>query len=217
MGLLRLAEAYAAVKPRAAPAILELYDGITSKLEPTRVYRDTYGDPRLAGWDAYVHGLVARILGEHERAANCFRKAVATLSPCGYLWRAALALIELEATPIDTSAESPLEKAAIIIRDNFPDSFLTARLGWARLYLDPIGRTLTPTQVDTLRRLFQNKSVAAIASETFRAESTVRKHVEAIEAAFGTHSIPELIFECFRRGIVPQSAQSMPPALPRIS
>ncbi len=188
-------------------------------MESTRALSDAESDPRLVGWDAHVRGLVARVVGEHEAAADCFRKAVASFSSCGYLWRAALALIELDATPVDTTAEAPLERAAIIIRDNFPDSFLTARLGWARLYLDPIGRTLTPTQVDTLRRLFQNKSVAAIASETFRAESTVRKHVEAVEAAFGTHSIPELIFECLRRGIVPRSMvdRSVPTPLPRIS
>lgn len=212
VGLLLLAEAYAALNPVAAPVMLELYDSVSSKIDPTRVLRDTNADPRLAAWEAHVRGLVARILGDHERGAELFRSSSKLFSSCGYLWREALALIELAATPVDTRAESPLEKAAVIIRQNFPASFLAARLGWARIYLDPIGRTLTPHQVDVLRRVLENQSVAAIARETFRAESTVRKHVEAVELAFETHSIPELILECFRRGIVPPSigASAMP-------
>ncbi len=92
----------------------------------------------------------------------------------------------------------------MIVRDNFPESFLAARLGWARIYLDPIGRTLTPAQIDVLRRLLDNQSVTAIAAETYRAVATVRKHVEFVKAAFGTHSIVELLLECVRRGIVPR-------------
>ena len=92
------------------------------------------------------------------------------------------------------------------MRDNFPNSFLAARLGWARIYLDPIGRTLTPAQVRVLRALLENTPAIAIADETNRSLSTVRKHIEAIHAAFGTHSIVELVLECARRGILPQKS-----------
>jgi DNA-binding CsgD family transcriptional regulator/tetratricopeptide (TPR) repeat protein len=217
LGLLRLAEACAALNPPAAPTLLDRYDGLTSKIDRGRLTHDTGLDPRHAGWDAYVRGLVARVVGDHERAADRFRNAVKLFTSCGYLWRAALALIELDATPVDTTAESPLEKAAVIIRDNFPESFLAARLGWARLYMDPTGRTLTPSQVDILCRMLENKSVNAIANETGRAVRTVRKHIEAVQEAFGTHSIAELVLECVRRGIVPMTAPSEPTALPRIS
>ena len=61
--------------------------------------------------------------------------------------------------------------------------------------------------------------MAEIARETYRAESTVRKHIAALEVAFKIHSIPELILACFRRGIVPPSMapSAVPMALPRTS
>ncbi len=220
IGLLQLAEVAAAVNPTIAPAILSRYDSVTSKMDPTRVHRDRDADPRLAAWDAYVRGLVARTVGEHERAGEWFRSAAKQFEACGFLWRAALALIELDATPIDTRGEAPLEKAAIIVRDNFPRSFLGRRLGlWAGAYVDPVASKLTSSQRDILRRMLEGKSVGAIAVETIRARATVRKHIENIHAAFGTHSYSELIVECFRRGI--GSPELAPPivheAMPRIS
>jgi tetratricopeptide (TPR) repeat protein len=219
LGLLRLAEVYASINSAASRGVLDQYDGIRSIMDPTRVHRDADTDPRLAGWDAYVRGLVARVLGEHAQAAEHFRRSANLFSSCGYLWRAALALIELDATPVDSSAERPLERAAIIVRDNFPESFLAARLRWAQIYVDPVGRTLTPAQVDVLRRLLENQPVTVIAAETYRAISTVRKHVEAIHTAFGTHSIVELVLECVRRGILPPGTMvpQDPAALPRVS
>jgi hypothetical protein len=219
IGLLWLAEVCAVVNPSAAVTALDRYDGVTSKMDPTRTLRDADADPRLAAWDAYVRGLIARVRGESGRAADFFRRSSALFSSHGHLWRAALALIELDATPVDTSAERPLERAAILVRDNFPDSFLAARLGWARIYVDPVGRTLTPSQVAIVRGLVENKNAPMIAEETHRAVKTVRKHMEAIHTAFGTHSIVELVLECGRRGILPQRSANRPEpaALPRIA
>ncbi len=208
IGLLLLAEACAVVNPSTAIAALDRYDGVTSKMDPTRMLREADADPRLAGWEAYVRGLIARIAGNAERAAECFRRSAQLFDSCGYLWRAALALIELDATPVDTAAERPLERAAILVRDNFPESFLAARLGWARIYLDPVGRKLSPAQIDVLRSLLVHEAVTAIADTTERCMSTVRKHIAAIHAAFGTHSLVELAFACARLGIVPPATAS---------
>jgi DNA-binding CsgD family transcriptional regulator/tetratricopeptide (TPR) repeat protein len=202
IGLLYLAEVLAADSPAAAPAMLQRYDGLTSKMDPTRLLRDRDADPRLAGWDAHVRGMVARAVGDHERAGAWFRKAIDLFHSCGYLWREALALIELDATPIDTRGEIPLERAAIIIRDNFPNSFLAARLGsQVQAYIDPIGRILTPAQRDVLRRLLEGKNPGQIAAETNRGRSTVKTHLHSLHAAFGTHSIAGLLTECQRRGL----------------
>jgi DNA-binding CsgD family transcriptional regulator/tetratricopeptide (TPR) repeat protein len=202
ISLMRLAEVYAVDTPAAAPAMLQRYDTITSKMDPTRLLRDRHADPRLAGWDAHVRGMVARAVGEHERAGAWFRKAVELFHSCGYLWREALALIELDATPIDTRGEVPLERAAILIRDNFPNSFLAARLGPnMQAYMDPVARTLTPAERDVLRRLIAGKNTAAIAAETNRARATVKRHLLKIHGAFGTHSTAELLAECQRRGL----------------
>jgi DNA-binding CsgD family transcriptional regulator len=214
-GLLLLAEACSGVDPSAAAHALDSYDGVSSKMEPTRTLRDAHSDPRMAGWEAYVRGLVARIGGDVEGAADCFRRSADLLGSCGYLWRAALALIELDATPVDTSAERPLERAAMIVRTNFPESFLARRLGWAKIYTDRGGRKLTPAQVEVLRDLLLYKTVTEIADTSYRSVSTVRKHVAAIHAAFGTHSIVELVLECIRRGLVPVGMlrRAEPPAL----
>jgi DNA-binding CsgD family transcriptional regulator len=220
LGLLQLAEVAASVKSSVAATFLERYDAVTSKMDPTRLLRERDADPRLVAWDAYVRGLVARAVGGHERAGEWFRSAAKQFETCGFLWLEALALIELDATPIDTRGEAPLEKAAIIVRDNFPRSFLGRRLGlWAGAYVDPVAGKLTSSQRDILRRMLEGKSVGAIAIETTRARATVRKHIENIHAAFGTHSYSELIVECFRRGI--GSPELAPPmaheALPHIS
>jgi DNA-binding CsgD family transcriptional regulator/tetratricopeptide (TPR) repeat protein len=202
IGLLWLAEALASIEPALAPTILNRYDGVTSEMDPTRLLRDRSADPRLAGWDAYVRGLVARGAGDHDRAGDYLRQAVNLLNSCGYLWREALALIELDATPIDTRGEIPLERAAIIIRDNFPNSFLAARLGsHVQAYIDPIGRLLTPAQRDVLRRVIEGKNTAKIAAETNRGRATVKTHLHHLHGAFGTRSIAELLAECQRRGL----------------
>ena len=202
IGLLRLAEVCAAVNPEAAPTMLARYDAVASSMDPTRLLRDRDADPRLAGWDAYVRGLVARGLGEYESASDLLRRAVGLFSSCGFLWRAALALIELDATPVDTRGEFSLERAAIIVRDNFPSSFLVDRLGTlARAYVDPIARNLTPAQRDVLCRLLDGKSPAKISKETNRAHATVQKHIQHIHMAFGTHFERELFAECNRRGL----------------
>jgi DNA-binding CsgD family transcriptional regulator len=202
IGLLRLAEVLATDTPSAAPAMLRRYDAVTSKMDPTRLLRDRDADPRLAGWDAHVRGMVARAVGDHERAGSWFRKAIDLFHSCGYLWREALALIELDATPVDTRGEVPLERAAIIIRDNFPNSFLAARLGsHVQAFIDPIARTLTPAERDVLRRLLEGKDIAGIAAETNRARATVKRHVHHLHGAFGTRSIAHLLAECQRRGL----------------
>jgi DNA-binding CsgD family transcriptional regulator len=202
IGLLRLAEVLTAVNPAAAPTVLDRYDGLSSRMDATRVLRDRDADPRLVGWEAYVRGLVARQRGDLDQAGELLRRAADTFGSCGFLWRAALALIELDDTPIDTRGELALERAAVMVRDNFPESFLARRLGsWAWAYVDPVGSKLTPAQRDVLRRLLEGKKAPAISAETNRAHTTVRKHIKDIHAAFGTHSFAELFAECLRRGI----------------
>jgi DNA-binding CsgD family transcriptional regulator len=204
IGLLRLAEVFAAFDSAVASAMLSCYDAVTAEMDATRLLRDRDADPRLAGWDAFVRGLVARQLGEPERAAGLLRKSAALFASCGYLWREALALIEIDATPVDTRGEAPLERAAIVIRDHFPNSFLAARLGSRmRAYTDPVARALTPAQRDILQRMLEGTSPADISARTNRAPTTVRTHIHHIHTAFGTRSTGQLLAECYRRGLGP--------------
>jgi tetratricopeptide (TPR) repeat protein len=204
IGLLYLAEVFAADNSAGAPEMLQRYDAITSKMDPTRLLRDRGADPRLAGWDAHVRGMVARAAGDHETAGKWFRNAIALFQSCGYLWREALALIELDATPIDTRGESPLERAALIIRDNFPNSFLAARLGWRmRAYVDPVARELTTAERDVLRRLLEGHDIPKICQQTNRALPTVRKHIQNLHKAFGVRTTVQLMAACQHRGLGP--------------
>ncbi len=148
--------------------------------------------------------MVARAKGDPETASRWFRKAIDLFRSCGYLWREALALIELDATPIDTRGEVPLERAARIIRDNFPNSFLAARLGWRmRAYVDPVAQRLTMAERDVLRRLLEAHSIPQICEQTNRAHATVRKHVQSLHRAFGVRTTVQLMAECHRRGLGP--------------
>jgi DNA-binding CsgD family transcriptional regulator len=220
IGLLRLAEVLAAVNPSAASAVLDRYYAVSSPMDRTRHLRDRDGDPRLVAWEAYVRGLIAGQHGEREEASRLLRTSIDAFNSCGFLWRAALALIELDAIQVDTRGELPLERAAVIVRDNFPASFLARRLGsWGWAYVDPVASTLTPAQRDVLRRMLEGKSAAAISGETNRAEATVRKHIEQIHATFGTHSYGELFAECLRRGIASPGVPSLsaPDAFQRTS
>jgi DNA-binding CsgD family transcriptional regulator len=220
IGLLWLAEVYAGLDPAAASAALRQYDGITSSMDPTRVLRNASADPRLAAWDAYVRGLVARANGDNESAGRLLRDAADRFGACKHLWREALALIELDATPTATRGEFSLDRAALIVRDNFPQSFLAGRVGpSARALLDPIARSLTPAERDVLRRLLDGKSPTEISAETNRAYNTVRKHMHRIHSAFGTHTLAQLLPECHRRGLDsrPGARWSQSDTLTRIS
>jgi DNA-binding CsgD family transcriptional regulator len=201
IGLLRLAEVYAYVAPEETVSAFASYEAVSAKMDSQRM-ASSGTDPRLAGWETYVRGLVARSSGDPVHADAHLRAAVGTFRSCGYLWREAFALIELDATPAETRGNAYLEMAARIIQDNFPRSFLAHRLGpWARMYFDPIASTLTPAQRDVLRHLLGGLNPREIAERTNRAPGTVEHHVKRLHAAFGTHSVGQLFHECNRRGI----------------
>jgi DNA-binding NarL/FixJ family response regulator len=202
VGLLQLAEVYAYLAPELAGPVLATYDAVTAPMSSLDVLRERERDPRLVAWDTYVRGLVLRCNGDTAAAAALLRKAAELFSSCGYLWRKAHVLIELDATDAETQGNPYLETAAAIIRENFSRSFLAHRLGrWARVYFDPVAMTLTPAQRDVLRQLLGGLSVRAIAIRTNRSAATVGQHVKRIHQAFETHSIGQLFHECNRRGI----------------
>lgn len=202
VGLLQLAEVYAYLAPELAGPVLSAYDAVTAPMGSLDVLRDRERDPRLVAWDTYVRGLVLRGAGDTSAAAVLLRKAADLFGSCGYLWRKAHVLIELDATDTETQGSPYLEIAASIIRDNFSHSFLARRLGrWARVYFDPAAMALTPAQRDVLRHLLGGLSVRDIAVRTNRSAATVGQHVKRIHQAFDTHSIGQLFHECNRRGI----------------
>ncbi len=120
------------------------------------------------------------------------------------MWRAALALIELDATPAPATApgEFHLETAALLVREHFPHSFLADRLGrWGNVYRDPVARALTLAQREVLRHALDGYGAVEIATLTGRSEKTVRKHLTALHEAFGVETTLRLVAVCHARGL----------------
>jgi DNA-binding CsgD family transcriptional regulator len=202
--LLQLAEAAAQVEAPIAGEVLQQYWDIAGAMDNTFALRDRQTDPRLMGWEAYVRGIVARQGGDSAGAVRALNEAVLAFHSCGYLWREALALIELDATPGARLAAGPssLEQAAAIVGEHFPQSFLARRFGpWATAFVDADVRALTPAQRDVLRHLLDGHPAREIAAITGRAYQTVLSHIKAIHGALGTRCVQQIVVECGRRGI----------------
>ncbi len=214
--LLRLAEAFAGVDASSARDALTRYEGIVAPMDTTRVLRDGTKDPRLAGWHAYVRGLVLRNAGDHRAAANSLAAAAALFRRSGYHWREAQTLIELGLTTTSTHTHFrfALDEAAAIVTRHFPRSFLLRRFGpWARAYVDPLVSRLTPAQRDILRQLLEGRTMSQIAADTRRSYKTVRTHVHALHQTFQTQREHQLLAECGRRGIGAPSWTTTPHAV----
>lgn len=203
MALLRLAEVYANLgDAKAASAALATFDGIARPMDATRVLRDRDRDPRLAGWYAQVVGLVRRGERDIAGAVEALTSAVESFRSCGYLWREALALLDLAAVARPNTASAHLDRAAALIREHFPQSFLARRLGpWARASVDPLVATLTPAEREVLRHILEGRSQKEIAEATGRAYNTVRTQVQALHRKLGTSSDLQIVVACARRGI----------------
>jgi DNA-binding CsgD family transcriptional regulator len=214
VGLLLLAEALAVTNSPAAARVLERYDGLTTELDRSLLFRD---DVRLWIVEQFVHGLVDRIAGNCEKAVARLKEVSDAALRVGYLWRAALALIELDATPQPCRQRDSfyLDEAAQIITEHFSGSFLARRLGrWMNAASDPIVARLARVPREVLRRLLDGKTHKEIAVDMHLAPGTVKNYVVAIHRNFGVTSTPQLMAECYRRGIgVPSWNQ--PPSSPR--
>ncbi len=201
IGLVFLAEVLAVTAPDRAGPILARYDALRTPLSTEQVLSD---DPRRVALESHVRGLVQRIAGRAAEARKGFHTAYQLFRGCGNLWRAALALIELDATPVAGAPRGDfhLETAVLIVREHFPRSFLVRRLGrWLTAYDDPIVASLTPARREVLRYLLDGWVPKEIAQLKGLAEGTVRNQLGDIEATFGVHTIQELLVTCYQRGL----------------
>jgi DNA-binding CsgD family transcriptional regulator len=203
VAFIHLAEVYANLgDARAATAALAAFDGIARPMDATRILRQRDRDPRFAGWYAQIVGLVRRGEGDATAARDALTAAAESFRSCGYLWREALALLELDALDHDGPPGAPLERALSLVRDHFPNSFLTRRLGpWERATVDPLVGMLTPAERDVLRHILEGRSQKEIAEATGRAYNTVRTHVQTLHRKLGTKSDLQIVVACARRGI----------------
>jgi DNA-binding CsgD family transcriptional regulator len=202
IAFIHLAETYAYLgDARAASAAFARFDEIVRPMDATRILRHRDRDPRFAGWYAHVLGLVRLGEGDVGSAAASFTAAVESFRSCGYLWREAVSLIEVDALPgLATGAH--LDRAVALIREHFPRSFVGRRLGpWARAAVDPLIAVLTPAERDVLRYVLEGRTQQEIADATGRAYNTVRTQVQSLHRKLGTTSNVQIIVACARRGI----------------
>jgi DNA-binding CsgD family transcriptional regulator len=203
VAFVHLAEVYANLgDARAASAALARFDGIARPMDATRILRDRARDPRFAGWYAHVLGLVRRGEGDAAAAVASLDAAVDAFRSCGYLWREALSLIELDALAGPAASGAHLDRAVALIGEHFPQSFVARRLGpWARTAVDPLVAMLTPAEREVLRHVLEGRSQREIAEVTGRAYNTVRTQVQALHRKMGTSSDLQIVIACARRGI----------------
>lgn len=200
VGLLLLAEILAVTDPLAAVRALQRYDDLTTELDRSLLFRD---DVRLWVLETFVRGLVHRIRGENREAREAFEAVHAAAKRVGIVWRAALALIELEATPGgDRSRKPHLHQAAELVRENFPHSFLTRRIyRWPKACRDSVVAKLSPAQRAVLRHVLAAKSQKEIAAAMNVSAGTAHNYVTRLLKLFRVHSTAELIVACYERGI----------------
>ncbi len=219
IGLLLLAEALATIAPLSAVTVLQRYDGLTTQIDRSLLFHE---DVRLWILETFVRGLVHRIGGDAAEAWKSFNSVYRASRQVGILWRAALALIELDATPLGArpSGQHYLQTAALLVRENFPRSFLSRRLGrWANVYCDPVAAALARQPREVMRHVLTGRNAKEIATIMSLSEDTVKGYLKTIFRAFGVHSMPELLVACYERGIGSPSWWSVlddpqPPPIP---
>ena len=217
VAFLQLAEAYAYLGDRRSAAdAFARFDAAWHPMDATRVLREAERDPRLSGWIAHVRGLAQRAHGDDVAAGASFSAAVDAFASCGYLWREALALIELDRTPGRGAAGTHLDRAVALIAEHFPHSFLARRLGpWMRAAVDPVVSALSPAEREVLRHLLDGRSQREIAVTTGRAYNTVRTQMQALHRKLRTSSEHQIVVACARRGIGSPSWAFSSPSKPR--
>jgi DNA-binding CsgD family transcriptional regulator len=203
VAFVHLAESYAYLGDSgAASSALARFDEIARPMDATRMLRRRDRDPRFAGWYAHVLGLVRRGEGDIPNAEASLTAAVEAFRSCGYLWREAISLIELDALPGPNASGVHLDRAVALIREHFAHSFVGRRLGpWARAAVDPLVATLSPAERAVLRHILEGRSQKEIAEASGRAYNTVRTQVQALHRKLGTSSDLQIVVACARRGI----------------
>jgi DNA-binding CsgD family transcriptional regulator/tetratricopeptide (TPR) repeat protein len=201
IALLHLAEIIATTDPVAGGDVLDRYDSLTSRIDLSLILQD---DVRLWILETFIRGLIQRARGDVFAAHQSFAGVYGHAKRVGLLWRAALALIELDATTIETPSrgEHYLHEAAMLVYQHFPRSFIARRLGpWANVNRDPVAVRLSPQPREVLRHVLTGKNPKEVAAVMGLSEATVKGYLKTLFRAFDVHSTPELLVACYERGI----------------
>jgi len=199
VGLLFLAEALSVTDSSMAERALQRYDHIASEMDRSRLFHD---DLRLWILETFVRGLIHKAKNEMEAARTAFWSVHLAAQRVGILWRSALALIELDSISPTDSGEHYLQTATKIIAENFPRSFLSRRVGpWIHSETDLVAAKLPRQPRQVLRHTLTGKNPKEIAAAMALSEDTIKGYMKTLFRAFSVNSTPQLLVECYRRGL----------------
>ena len=201
VALLHLAEILSLTHPSEAAQVLERYDQLTTEVDRALLM---HNDVRLWILETFVRSLVHRLSGELDKAHDALQGVRVQAQRVGIRWREALALIELDSIQLDANGhgERPLQAAATLIRENFPQSFLARRIGrWSQTLIDPIASKLAPQPRQVLRHVLSGQNPKKIATTMRLSEDTVKGYMKTLFRAFSVNSTPQLLIACYERGI----------------
>jgi len=201
VGLLHLTESLSRIDSAAAVEVFRCYDELTVEIDRAVLYSE---DLKMWIFETYVRGLVCRIRGDAADAWEHFKAVHRAAMRVGIVWRAALALVELDATPIGgrPRGEHYLQSAALLVRKHFPRSFIARRIGpWMAAHRDPVAAKLRAQPREVMRYLLTGRNAKEIASAMSLSEDTVKGYIKALFRAFSVNSMPQLLVACYERGI----------------
>jgi ATP/maltotriose-dependent transcriptional regulator MalT len=201
VALLHLAEILSLTHPSEAAQVLDRYDQLTTEVDRALLM---HNDVRLWILETFVRALVHRLSGELDKAHDALQGVRVQAQRVGIRWREALALIELDSIQLDANGhgERPLQVAANLIRENFPQSFLARRIGrWSQTLIDPIASKLAPQPRQVLRHVLSGQNPKTIATTMRLSEDTVKGYMKTLFRAFSVNSTPQLLIACYERGI----------------
>jgi len=175
------------------------------------------GDPRLAGEETFISGVIAAAKGERERARTCYGKAFEIFRGLGYARRAIIAGHALLGLTCDGDTDVEGIRAYMQTHLATTSNFITAALRRSGdptelLERHPIVATLPRSQREIVALLCAGKTNKEIATARNVSEQTIKnvlsKHVFR---AFGVASRSALISACLREVTAAHGASSGTP------
>lgn len=191
VGLLRLAEATAAIDPQRSRHYLARYNSLDRIRSPLPVAFDR----RIEAYAAYAEGVV-RAAARMGGAEESLRDAWVVFDRIGYDWRAARTALRL----LELTKKARWRHLAEDKLEAFPQSWLVREL--RELSCAPAIPVikLPPMQHKVFSMLCRKMSTAQIASELGLSQHTVRNHLKSVFRAYGVNNRAALVAEAAGRG-----------------
>ncbi len=191
--MLVVAENCAAFDVDTATELLAQYWGLT----PADQMLALTGDPRLAGEETYVAGVVSEARGDRDGARACYRKAFEIFSPIGYVRRAAAAACGLVRLGEDEAARQYILKHTAGTQNHITAELRRWDGRMRSVERHPVVATLPRAQREVVSLVCAGKSNREIAQLRKVREQTIKNMLSKhVFRAFGVSSRAALVSSC---------------------